>query len=428
MKQKNIILFVGKVYDYMVKKLRKYEKQTNQSFRVGVIFDKNEGLNKRTKEMKDEICVQIPCDTNNMSSIQKALLPYQEELFAITSRGSANVSLFSKFIPHVPYLRTPTPESLFWSTHKLYMRKRFENHDKSLVPKFLEATDSSEKTLNKIENEIGFPVIVKPTGLASSKFVNLCKNKQDTRDALDKIFSHIQEIYQENKGNWDPDVIVEDFMEGEMYSVDGYVDNSGNVKYCPMVENKTGKDIGFDDFFDYLRVTPTLLEEKQKSEAKKTTTNAIHALGLRNTTIHAELMLTSDGWKIIEIGPRIGGSRGYMYKKSYGINHMMNDVMNRTTHGEVHINTESRGFSAAITFYPEKEGVLQQIHGLEKINNIASVEKINKKKELKEECLFARNGGSGALHIYLFNKNREKLMQDIETLENTIKIEVDANH
>ena len=426
MKQKNIILFVGKVYDYMIEKLKEYEEQTNQDYRVGIIFDQEEGINERTKEIEDEIDIKIPCDTDSMSSIQKSLLPYQEELFAITSRGSANVSLFSKFIPHVPYLKTPTPESLFWSTHKLYMRKRFKNHNKSLVPKFLEATDSSNQTLSKIKEKIGFPIVVKPTGLASSKFVNFCSNKKETKTALNKIFNHIQEIYKENKGNWDPDVIVEDYMEGEMYSVDGYVDCEGNIKYCPLVENKTGRDIGFDDFFDYLRITPTELENKNKEKVLKTTTEATHALGLRNTTIHAELMLTKNGWKIIEIGPRIGGSRGYMYKKSFGINHMMNDVLNRTN-GDVSINKKSKGYSGSISFYPKNEGELKKIHGLTKIKSVDSVDKINKKKETGEKCLFAKNGGSGALNIYLFNKSRKKLMQDIELLEEEIKIEVRTN-
>jgi hypothetical protein len=137
-------------------------------------------------------------------------------------------------------------------------------------------------------------------------------------------------------------------------------------------------------------------------------------------------MLTKSGWKIIEIGPRIGGSRGYMYKKSYGINHMMNDVLNRTD-GEININKKSKGYSGSISFYPRNEGRLKKIHGLKKIKSVDSVDKINKKKETGEKCLFAKNGGSGALNIYLFNKNRKKLMDDIGILEEEIKIEVESN-
>ena len=38
-------------------------------------------------------------------------------------------------------------------------------------------------------------------------------------------------------------------------------------------------------------------------------TKGIHALGLRNTITHTELMKIDDEWKVIEIGVRMGGFR-----------------------------------------------------------------------------------------------------------------------
>src|SRR3989344_6029951 len=86
-KQKNIILFVGKIQDFTYSSIEAYNKSSEKKYRIGLIYDSKSKFDLSGQKIFDSIEIKIPCDINNPSSIQKALLPYQDELLAITCRG-----------------------------------------------------------------------------------------------------------------------------------------------------------------------------------------------------------------------------------------------------------------------------------------------------------------------------------------------------
>ncbi|MCF6276949.1 MAG: ATP-grasp domain-containing protein [Candidatus Magasanikbacteria bacterium] len=416
--KKNIILFVGKYISGISKSLEAYEEKTGEKFKTALLHD-----NKKTPKKLDMVDILISCKTKSVNSIQKALLPHRDSFIAVTCRGEDQIQNFAKVIPNLPYLKTPTSESLLWSSDKLLMRKRLHTHNKKITPTYTIVKDYEEKTINKIAKKVGFPLIVKPTGLAGSRLVTMCFDKEELKKTLKKVFKKIKKVHKESGGNWEPKVLVEQFLEGSMYSIDAYVDNKGKTYFCPLVRVTTGKEIGGDDFFGYKQTTPVKLKSATIEGARYVAVQAVEALGLKNTTAHIEMMRNEDGWKIIEVGARIGGFRHDLYQMTANIDHNMNDILIHMGKKPI-IPKKIKGYATAMKFFTPKEGELVKVFGLRKANKLESFKKINIRKKPGDKCLFARNGGISIFNIILFNKERSQLLADVRKLEKAIRIEI----
>lgn len=421
-KQKNIILYIGKIHNPIVTSIREYCKETKKDWRIAVLHDSKVKLIEKEQAVLGQIDIQLTCDLNSPSAIQKTLLPYQEEILVITCRAEDKIPSFAKVVPHVPYVNAPTSESLNWASSKIMMRKRFFNHNKDITVPFAVIKDASQESLDKIENNVGFPLIVKPSALAASRLVSICFHKEELEEVLKKTFKKIESVYKELSFMGEQEVLVEKFMEGEMYSIDGYVTRKGTTYFCPPVHVKTGKSIGFDDFFGYQQMTPTTLKKESIASMEFVAQEAVHALALRSTTVHIEFFKTEEGWKIIEIGARVGGFRHMMYEYSYGINHTINDILIRLPEKPI-IPKKIKGYTVAMKFFAKEEGALTKLTGIKKIQELESFKEITVNKNVGDICKYAKNGGSSVFNLIMFNKEKPKLLADIRRVEKMVEIE-----
>jgi biotin carboxylase len=212
-------------------------------------------------------------------------------------------------------------------------------------------------------------------------------------------------------------------MEGTMYSIDTYVNQRGVTYHTPLVHIRTGRAVGYEDFFGYMRITPVIIKPHKIEAARKTAEKAVEALNLRSTTCHIELMKTEDGWKVIELGPRVGGFRHEMYELSYGIDHSLNDILIRIPKKPI-IAKKTKGYTSVLQFYARSRGRLGSISGINKVRRLKSFNRIDVIKKVGDMCDFARNGASPVFTIVLFNKNRSELLADIRRLEQTVSINI----
>jgi hypothetical protein len=420
--KRNIIVYVMSLPAGAVKSIRAYERRENRKFRVMVIRDIHK-VEKEHKEQPKGADIVIDCDFGEPARIAEALAPYQNDLCAITCRGDKNIARFIQVIPHVPYLRTPTTESLKWATDKLEMRRRFALLAKKFTPKYAVVKENTKKERKRVIEKIGFPMILKPTNLAESLLVNICYQEDDLKRSLDFTTKKIQKIYTENSRIEVPKVMVEEFMEGDMYSVDAYVNGRGKVYFCPMVKVITGKNIGRDDFFNYIHLSPTGLKKGSIERAHIAAEAGIHALGLRNTSAHVELMKVDDEWKLIEIGPRLGGFRDKLHMLSCDIDHSINDVLVRLPKKPV-IPKKCKGFAAAMKWFPKKEGVIVGIRGLKRCQELKSFVDLKILKKVGDTCQFAKNGGKAVFTMTLYNSERAKLLADIRRVEQLVDVQI----
>jgi hypothetical protein len=418
---KSILLFVNSISKEMACEIREFEKLENRKFNILVIRDKKKS-DWTGKIDTRGVSKVLTCNFDKSYEIKKTLAPYQNSLVAIISKGEVNVKSLKNIIPHVPYVYTPTESSILWATDKLSMREQLKAYDPNITPKFTVVSDDSKESIIKIIKKVGFPLVIKPTELAMSLLVSVCYHEEELVKTLKKVFRKIRKVYKENGRIEEPKVLVEEFMDGKMYSIDAYVDSKGKIYWCPFVSVKTGKEIGFDDFFGYQRITPTTLKVSTQEKAKQVAAQSVCGLGLRSTTTHIELMRTDDGWKVVELGARIGGFRTIMYKLSFDIDHAINDIRIRMNERPI-ISKKRKGYTAVLKFFAKKEGLLSVLRGTKKVRNLSSFKSAKIHIKVGELCLYSKHGGKGVCDIVLFHKDRSNLLADIRRVEDYIKIE-----
>ncbi len=418
-KVKNIIAFVSLPKMSSLESLERYGKEQGKTYRTLFIID--ESTFDPKKEYQSDILIKV--DFSKPHKIAEALLPYQNELVAISCRSEANISRFAKVIPFVPYLRTPTTESLVWATDKYEMRKRFRLFDPKITPKFTRVKDDSKIERQRVINKVGFPMIIKPTNLAASLFVSICYHEDELEQALKTCFRKLEKAYAKDRRIEEPKVIAEQYMEGDMYSIDSYVNSRGVVYHLPLVRVKTGKDIGHQDFYGYQQMTPTILKGETVKRAETVTETAIHALGLRSTTVHTELMKIDTVWKVVEVGPRMGGARDELYALSCNIDHPLNDILIRIPKTPK-IPKKCTGSAVFMKWFLPKEGIISEMKGIKKIEQLESFYKIEVNKKVGDKAIFARNGGRSIFNLYMHNSDRAKLLADIRRVEQLVKIKI----
>jgi biotin carboxylase len=420
--ERNMILFVGSYLKSQQKAVEKLEKILKRELTACVIVDDSD-MAARAAASTANKAVVIECDFSKETEIQKALLPYKNRFLAVTCRAERNIPLLKKVVPHVPYLNTPTEKSLDWTTDKIKMRQLLRGYDRSISPKFVVAHDATKETLDKIEKIVGFPLIIKPAGLAASLLVTLCYHREELEENLKKTVKKIDQIYAKKHGRGEPQILVEEFMEGSMYSIDTYVNQRGVMYHAPLVHVKTGRAVGFEDFFGYMRITPVNIMPHKIEAARRVAEKAVEALNLRSTNCHIELMRTEGGWKVIELGPRIGGFRHEMYELSYGMDHSMNDILIRIPKKPI-LPKKTKGYTVVMQFYARQKGKLVSLEGINKARKLESFSSITIKKKIGDMCDFARNGDDPVFDIILFNKDRSRVLADIRRLELAVAIKV----
>ncbi|NCN11879.1 ATP-grasp domain-containing protein [Candidatus Kaiserbacteria bacterium] len=402
--------------------IRKYEQEFGAPLRIMLLMDSRVRDNKNLATTQG-LDIYQSCDFSKSEKIAEALLPYQNQFLAVTCRSEQYMGRFTEVLPHLPYLRTPSTESLRWASDKYEMRKRLKLFDPKITPTFTLVKKNSKEERARIAKKIGFPLIVKPTNLAASLFVSICYHEEELDLALRTIFRKMRKAYENDNRLEEPKIIAESFMEGDMYSVDSYVNSRGKISHCPLVRVTTGKNIGRDDFFNYLQMTPTALKPATVSRAEEVTEKAIHALGLRSTIAHTELMKIDDEWKVIELGARMGGFRHVLHELSCDINHALNDILIRIPKKPI-IPKKCKGYACAMKWFADKEGKIAELKGIKKIEELESFHKIDVNKKVGDRSVFARNGGRSVFNLFLYNQDRSNLLADIRRAEQLVEIKV----
>lgn len=175
------------------------------------------------------------------------------------------------------------------STNKYLMRKAFdEKGDPSPKSTLVdEATCLSDFSFL-------YPVIVKPTDRSGSRGIN----KINTPEELEKAVQAAMNEGYEKK------VLVEEFVEGQEYSVEG-ISYNGEHHILAMTQKKT---TGSPHFIEIGHVEPAPVDKKIYDKVIKIVTHALDSLEIRNGASHSEIKIDDRGnIKIIEIGSRMGG-------------------------------------------------------------------------------------------------------------------------
>ncbi|MCB9809091.1 ATP-grasp domain-containing protein [Candidatus Nomurabacteria bacterium] len=411
---KKYVVFVGNIKKDTRHEVLSYIETHQKKWQLLVLHD---------KKMKTPSKNDMILDFDDPESLRSWVAAYGDQVLCITARSEKNITLFKKLIPYVPkHILTPTVDALEKSTEKTKMRKAFKKYDPSITPRFKIIKDIDHFDIDTIATSLEFPVIVKPSGLAASLLIQAAHYKEELEHVLASIQKRIKHLYQKKSGRGNPSILIEEMIEGNIYSVDAYVDDFSHVYFLPFVKYQTSAQKGFDDFFLYERTFPKKMHLEKFIQAQEVARIGIQALGIKNTTTHIELVYTGVEWKIIEIGPRIGGNRHDMYMQCYGINHTINDILIRMGKKPL-IKNKAIGFTTILYFFPQQEGYITKINGVKKIKQLESFSSVDVRLKKGDRSLHAKNGGEYVLKVTLYNKDRPALLRDKRKLEKLVHIE-----
>ena len=424
--KKNVILFVNAIRPATFAALDRHKQLTGQEFDLVVFVDEKiqDSIHSRNgqKKLNQEVKI-ISADFDSAFSVRKALKPYEGRILAVTCQYENSIYELRKLVPYFPYLSMPTEKSLEWANEKKLMREMLESYDTNLVPKYVEVGDDHEAAIQQIEDTMSYPMIVKPSGLEGSLLVSLVNNTEELHWTLDHTRREIQKAYDTWVKRQRPRILVEEFMDGDMYSVDTYVGADGTCYHTPPVKVITGRKIGFDDFFGYARIAPAGMDEAESDGALEAAGKACHALGLRAVTVHIELMRLPEGWKIIELGARSGGYRHDIYSATFNINHIVNDILIRAGQEPI-IPTEVISPTAVLNIYAREEGILTGVHGLHEIEKLHSFISCRQIAQIGEPVLFAKNNGDIVFEFMLSHEDLSQVEADMQKIDELLQLDV----
>lgn len=194
------------------------------------------------------------------------------------------------------------------STNKYKMRKAFKKY---YIPTPGFEIIDEKMDLTKIENMV-YPLIVKPTDRSGSRSITKVNRKEELQEAITRA----------QKDSFEKKAIVEEFIDGEEYSIEGITYN-GNHKFLAITRKKT---TGAPNFIETGHIEPAGLSEEEEQNIKEMVLKALDSLEITNGASHTEFKINSKGEiRIIEIGARMGGdcigsdlvqiSTGYDFKK-----------------------------------------------------------------------------------------------------------------
>lgn len=166
-------------------------------------------------------------------------------------------------------------------------------------PKF--AVTADWDATRREAQRIGYPLILKPTDLASSAFVRLVRDETELRHAYDALERFPRNFREQERV---PLVLLEEYMQGEEVSVEACTYRGETT-----VIGITDKSLtGFPYFIEDGHMFPARLPPAQVESVVALVRGALAAVGHDHGISHTEVKLTADGPRVVEINPRPGGN------------------------------------------------------------------------------------------------------------------------
>jgi len=190
------------------------------------------------------------------------------------------------------------------------------------------SADADEIAAWIAENDLSrSDLVVKPPNSGGTDDVHIVPaGSDDWRPLLARMATDVNHLGMVNGG-----ILIQEFAAGDEFLVDSYsVDGKhGLVDVCRYTKLRKGDRIGIYDRVDFLPP-----DHEQTRIVWEYTQQVLDALGFRNGCGHAEIMLTPNGPRLIEIAERpAGGGHQKISRIATGSNHILRTVAHRV-HGE----------------------------------------------------------------------------------------------
>ena len=289
------------------------------------------------------------------------------------------------------------------------MRKSLNEH-KIPVPRFFKV-DNYDEYIQSVE-QFYKSFIVKPADNSGSRGVYFVYDKNDKH--------LIKEAYEYSKKfSRSGEIVVEDYMEGPEVSVESLSIN-GKVHVIAITDKLT---TGAPNFVEMGHSQPSCLSESVKKKIEEITISAIKSIGIIDGPSHTEIIVTSEGPKIVEIGARLGGDNinTHLVPLSTGI-----DMVKCSIEIALGINPDiNKKFQlgSAIKYFNTKPGLIHSIRGVDEAENIEGIKEITFVKKIGDQAAIINNSADRIGFIIAQSTSSSDAMRICEDAENLIYVD-----
>lgn len=300
-------------------------------------------------------------------------------------------------------------------TDKEYMRELFAKAPSKISPDF--AVISSEDDVYHFAQNHNFPLIIKPANLSKSLLVTKSTSLEELVANYRKTLGQLSAIYHKYAPGRTPKLLIEEFMEGPIFSVDAFVDVSGEPHVLEnVVDYQTGYDIGYDDNFHYSRLLPSRLQPEQINAIREVATIGCRALGMTSSPAHIEIIYTKDGPRIVEIGARNGGYRERMHWLANSIDITANAIA-LSLNKSIDITPKKDDSVGVFELFPKAPGIFQGLENEEQLRALPSFNYLSVKAKPGSFVGKAGDGYKMCAVAILHNSDISQFNKDVSSME-----------
>ncbi|MGO3744950.1 MAG: ATP-grasp domain-containing protein [Alcaligenes aquatilis] len=269
----------------------------------------------------------------------------------------------------------------------------------------------------KIPNNFKFPAVFKPTDMAGSTSVKKINNKTELYVELEKHWKNLPvDLGYKSSGQ----VIVEEYIDGNEYSVEGIVRKSGEI----IIFSITEKLLGCEPYFVEMgHIVGKKHEDCVGEKIRKYALEIVESLEINIGPFHLELRVTNKLEPVaIEIAARLPGDHIVsLIESAYGINLAEETLMEYPG-----VKSEKK---------PEKNGKIFSISFIKKgksdtFKGITGIEKIKSEPGYISHQIYYENGdklgenedwSSRVGHVLFEGKDLKQVKNLIKRTQNEVK-------
>lgn len=257
-------------------------------------------------------------------------------------------------------------------------------------------------------NEIGYPVIIKPTDNWSSRGVAMLNNQAE-----------LEEVFQSSlESSFSKQVLIEELMTGTEGSVEALVKDGKAYIMGICDKEKSALPYRYDLQLNY----PGRYSASQYERINEFIDRLVKGYGIKEGIIHVEIMVGADDVRLIEFGLRGCGSNV--------ISHLIPNIIGFDV--IAYLVKRALGIEAEIAFIENKGGILKfimlqhgkikTIEGLEEVKASEGVMDFHIEKQAGDDVEFARDGRSRPGYIIGIGETLEKAENLITLALDKLKI------
>ncbi|EPD69334.1 hypothetical protein HMPREF1219_01202 [Corynebacterium pyruviciproducens ATCC BAA-1742] len=245
-----------------------------------------------------------------------------------------------------------------------------------------------------------YPCVTKPVDSSGSRGVQVVENFEQLKNAID----------YSSKQSRSGMVLVEEFLDGPEVSVEMLVID-GHAHVLVITDKVTS---GPPNFVESAHFQPSQLEPEIQEKIEQLSKQAVEALEITTGAVHAEIIVTPRGPKMVEVGARMGGDRigSHMVELSTGIN-MTRAVIQLAFGQKPDIELRTPRY-VAHRFLRANPGQVVRIDGVIQAREIPGVQEVFINRSVGSRQPEIRSSGDRPGSVLVAGENYEEVVEATE--------------